>query len=133
MKPHYTNIEKDTVENADFRHVLYTGKLQLAWMSLEPKEGIGQEVHDDVDQFFRFEAGEGKVVTKDDELTVKDGYVGVIPAETVHNIINTSATERLSRYTIYSPANHPHDTVGHTKQEAEELGKNYPPKFQHAH
>ena len=133
MKPYYTNIEEDTIENTDFRHVLYSGKLQLVLMSLEPKEDIGQEVHDHVDQFFRFEAGEGKVVTKDDEMTVKDGDVVVIPAGTVHNIINTSATERLSMYTIYSPANHPHGTIAHTKREAEELEKNYPPEFQHEH
>ena len=133
MKPYYTNIEKDTIENTDFRRVLYSGKLQLVLMSLEPKEDIGQEVHDHVDQFFRFEAGEGKVVTEDSEINVKDGDVVVIPAGTVHNIINTSATECLSLYTIYSPANHPHGTVAHTKHEAEELEKSYPPEFQHAH
>ena len=131
MQPYYTNIEKDTIENTDFRRVLYTGHLQLVLMSLEPKEDIGQEVHDHVDQFFRFESGEGKVVTEDNEITVKDGDVVVIPAGPVHNIINTSATERLSMYTIYSPANHPHGTVAHTKHEAEELEKKYPPEFHH--
>ena len=131
MKPYYANIEKDTIENTDFRHVLYSGKLQLVLMSLEPKEDIGQEVHDHVDQFFRFEAGEGKVVFEGGEVTVKDGDVVVIPAGTVHNIINTSGTERLSVYTIYSPANHPHGTTAHTKHEAEELEKNYPPEFHH--
>ena len=49
MKPYYTNIEKDTIGNTDFRRVLYSGKLQLVLMSLEPKEDIGQEVHGDVD------------------------------------------------------------------------------------
>jgi len=131
MKPYFTNIEKDTVDNTDFRHVLYTGHLQLVLMSLEPLQDIGKEVHDHVDQFFRFEAGEGKVVTEDDEIIVGDGDVVVIAAGTVHNIINTSANERLSMYTIYSPANHPHGTVAHTKQEAEELEKNYPPEFHH--
>lgn len=131
MKPFYTNIEKDTVDNTDFRHVLYTGHLQLVLMSLEPNEDIGQEVHDHVDQFFRFEAGEGKVVAEGSEITVKNGDVVVIPAGTVHNIINTSATERLSMYTIYSPANHPDGTVAHTKHEAEQLEKNYPPEFHH--
>ena len=131
MKPFYTNIEKDTVDNTDFRHVLYTGHLQLVLMSLEPNEDIGQEVHDHVDQFFRFEAGEGKVVTEDGEIAVKNGDVVVIPSGTVHNIINTSATERLSMYTIYSPSNHPDGTVAHTKHEAEQLEKNYPPAFHH--
>jgi mannose-6-phosphate isomerase-like protein (cupin superfamily) len=131
MQPYYTNIEKDTIENTDFRHVLYTGHLQLVLMSLLPNEDIGQEVHDHVDQFFRFEAGEGKVVTENGEIAVKNGDVVVIPAGAVHNIINTSATERLSMYTIYSPANHPHGTIAHTKQEAGELEKNYPPEFHH--
>lgn len=128
MKPFSTNIEKDTVENTDFRHVLYTGNLQLVLMSLEPLQDIGEEVHGHVDQFFRFEAGEGKVVTEDGEIIVGNGDVVVISAGTVHNIINTSATERLSMYTIYSPANHPHGTIAHTKEEAEELEKNYPPQ-----
>lgn len=133
MKPFYTNIEKETLENTDFRRVLYTGRMQLVLMSLEPKEDIGNEVHDDVDQFFRFESGEGKVVTGDEEITVKGDDVVIIPAGTYHNIINTSATERLSMYTIYTPANHPHGTIAHTKQEAEELEKNYPPEFRHDH
>ncbi|NLC14359.1 MAG: cupin domain-containing protein, partial [Chloroflexi bacterium] len=107
MKPFSTNIEKDSIENTDFRHVLYSGHLQLVLMSLEPLEDIGQEVHDHVDQFFRFEAGEGKVVTEDGEIIVGNGDIVVISAGTVHNIINTSANERLSMYTIYSPANHP--------------------------
>ncbi|MEL7627256.1 MAG: cupin domain-containing protein [Anaerolineaceae bacterium] len=131
MKPYLTNIEKDSLENTDFRRVLYTGYLQLVLMSLDPNEDIGNEVHDHVDQFFRFEGGEGKVVTADGEITVGDGDVVVIPAGTYHNIINTSATERLSMYTIYSPANHPDGTRAHTKEEAEELEKNYPPEFHH--
>ncbi len=131
MKPFSTNIEKDTVENTDFRRVLYTGHLQLVLMSLKPGEDIGKEVHDHVDQFFRFEAGEGKVVTDDGEIIVGNGDVVVISAGTVHDIINTSATERLSMYTIYSPPNHPHGTIAHTKEEAVELEKNYPPEFHH--
>jgi mannose-6-phosphate isomerase-like protein (cupin superfamily) len=131
MKPYFTNIEKDSIENTDFRRVLYSGHLQLVLMSLEPNEDIGTEVHDHVDQFFRFEGGEGKVVTDDGEIVVGDGDVVVISAGTEHNIINTSATERLSMYTIYSPANHPHGTIAHTKVEAIELEKNYPPEFQH--
>lgn len=131
MKPFSTNIEKDSIENTDFRHVLYTGHLQLVLMSLEPLEDIGEEVHDHVDQFFRFEAGEGKVVTEAGEIIVGNGDVVVISAGTVHNIINTSATERLSMYTIYSPANHPHGTIAHTKAEAAALEENYPPEFHH--
>jgi len=131
MKTFYTNIEKETIKNTDFRRVLFTGHLQLVLMSLEPNEDIGREVHHKNDQFFRFESGNGKVVTDDGEFIVKDGDVVIIPAGTYHNIINTSATERLSMYTIYSPANHPDGVVAHTKEEGEELEKHYPPEFHH--
>ncbi len=131
MHPYSTNIEKDSIENSDFRRVLYSGHLQLVLMSLEPREDIGEEVHDHVDQFFRFEAGEGTVIADGKEIKVADGDVVVIPAGTVHNIINTSSTERLSIYTIYSPPNHPDGTVARTKEEAQELEKNYPAEFQH--
>ena len=101
MKPFSTNIEKDSIENTDFRHVLYTGHLQVVLMSLEPLEDIGKEVHDHVDQFFRFEAGEGKVVTEDGEIVVGNGDVVVISAGTVHNIINIGPIPGLSTITGY--------------------------------
>ena len=92
--------------------------MQLVVMSLKPGEDIGEEVHDNVDQFFRFESGEGKVVMNGEESLIGAEMVVVVPAGTVHNIINTSATEDLKLYTIYSPANHPEGTVHVTKAEA---------------
>lgn len=120
MKGFCSNIEKDTLENENFRKVLYTSKhSQLVLMSLAPKEDIGIEVHSDNDQFFRFEKGQGKVVIDGNEYEVKDGSAVVVPAGAQHNVINTSDSERLSLYTIYSPAHHKDGIVRATKQEAE--------------
>jgi len=115
-----SNIEKDTLENENFRKVLYTGKhSQLVLMSLVPNEEIGMEVHTDNDQFFRFEKGQGKVVIDGNEYIVGDGFAVVVPAGAQHNVINTSATDRLNLYTIYSPAHHQDGIVMPTKAEAE--------------
>lgn len=120
MTGFHANIEALTLENTNFRKVLYTGKhSQLVLMSLLPNEEIGTEVHDNVDQFFRFESGEGKAVLNGEEITFKANDVVIIPAGTTHNIINTSATVPLKLYTIYSPANHPDGTIHATKAEAE--------------
>jgi len=120
MKGFNTNIEKDTLENNNFRKVLYTGKhSQLVLMSLKPKEEIGMEVHVDNDQFFRFEKGQGKCVIDGNEYALSDGSVIVVPAGAQHNIINVSDTEDLKLYTIYSPAHHKDGVVRPTKAEAE--------------
>ncbi len=115
----HTNIETDTLANNNFRKVLFTAPhSQLVLMSLLPGEEIGMEVHADVDQFFRFEAGVGKAVLNGEEVSLKDGDVVIVPAGTNHNIINTSMTESLKLYTVYSPANHPDGTIHATKAEA---------------
>ena len=114
-----TNIEKDTVENTDFRRVLYTGKFsQLVLMCLKPGEEIGEEVHDDVDQFFRFEEGEGAVVIDGVKHVVKDGSAVVVPSGANHNVLNTSKTANLKLYTIYSPPEHRDKVVRKTREEA---------------
>lgn len=119
MKGFCSNIEKDTLENENFRKVLYTGKhSQLVLMSLAPNEEIGMEVHADNDQFFRFEKGQGKVIIDGNEYQVSDGFAVVVPAGAEHNVINTSASEKLSLYTIYSPAHHKDGIVRVTKEEA---------------
>lgn len=110
------NIEEKTLANSFFRQVLYTGKYaQLVVMSLAPGEEIGVEVHPTVDQFFRFEKGEGKVIINGEESLVKDGFAVIVPAGSQHNVINTSTTEPLKLYTIYSPPNHPDGTIHKTK------------------
>lgn len=121
MNPYFGKIEELTLQNANFRQVLYTGQhAQLVVMSLKPGEEIGAEVHDTVDQFFRIEAGQGKVVVGENEdHLVADGDAIVIPAGTRHNVINVSTTEDLKLYTIYSPPNHPDGTVHVTKAEAD--------------
>lgn len=120
MKGYSTNIEKATLENENFRKVLYTSKhSQLVLMGLEPNEEIGMEVHPDNDQFFRFEAGQGKVIIDGNEYSVSDGSAIVVPAGSQHNVVNISETEKLKLYTIYSPAHHKDGIVRATKEEAE--------------
>ena len=121
MKGYTTNIEKDTLENNNFRKVLYTGKhSQLVLMSLAPNEEIGMEVHKENEQFFRFEKGRGKCIIDGNEYELKDGVAVVVPAGAEHNIINTSTTEELKIYTIYSPAHHKDGIMRATKVEAED-------------
>jgi mannose-6-phosphate isomerase-like protein (cupin superfamily) len=119
LKGYVVVIEKETKKNTDFRHVLYTGKhSQLVLMSIKPSEEIGEETHDDVDQFFRFEEGEGKVIIDGAEHRVKDGNGVIVPAGARHNVINTSKLVNLKLYTIYSPPEHQDGVVRHTKKEA---------------
>ena len=120
------NIEELTLNNNNFRKVLSTNShSQLVVMSLKPTEDIGMEIHNDVDQFFRIDSGQGKVVADGLEYEISDGYAIVIPAGTEHNVINTSETEDLKIYTVYSPANHPDGTIHVTKEEAEEYEKSH--------
>ena len=126
MKGFSTNIEKDTLENKNFRKVLYTGKhSQLVLMSLLPEEEIGMETHTDNDQFFRFEKGEGKCIIDGNEYNLSDGSAIVVPAGAKHNIINVSKTEDLKLYTLYSPAHHQDGVVRATKAEAEANGPEF--------
>lgn len=119
MKGYVTNIEKDSLENSNFRKVLYSAKhCQLVLMSLKPKEEIGMEVHLDNDQFFRVEKGQGKCVIDGNEYNLSDGFVIVVPAGANHNVINVSQTEDLKLYTIYAPAHHKDGIVRATKEEA---------------
>jgi len=113
------NIESETVNNDNFRKVVFTGEhLQLVYMSLKPGEDIGMEKHD-VDQFFRFESGTGYVMVGDNKHDVKDGSGVVIPAGTEHNIVNASDEEPLKLYTIYAPPQHPEGTVLKDKKKDE--------------
>jgi len=119
MKGFKSNIEKDTLSNSNFRHVLYTGKKsQLVLMSLKPGEEIGEEVHETVDQFFRFEEGNGIVSIDGIEQNVADGDAVIVPAGARHNVINASETMNLKLYTIYSPPEHQDGTVRKTKADA---------------
>ncbi len=114
------DIEKQTVENTNFRKVLFTGEhAQLVVMSLQPGEDIGDEVHPKVDQFFRIEQGEAKFIFNEKEThTVHAGEGVVVPAGTYHNVVNPSKTAALKLYTLYSPPNHPPGTVRATKADA---------------
>lgn len=120
MKKGYKDdIEKLTKENTDFRRVLYTGdRSQLVLMSLKPKEEIGMEVHEDNDQFFRFESGRGEVFIDNTKYEVKDGDAVVVPRGAEHNVVNASETEDLKLYTIYSPPHHADGIVRATCEDA---------------
>jgi mannose-6-phosphate isomerase-like protein (cupin superfamily) len=120
MKGYKGNIEELTTKNSNFREVLYTSKhSQLVLMSLKPNEEIGMEVHNENDQFFRFEAGQGKVIIDGNEYEVKNGDAVIVPTGAQHNVINTSSSEDLKLYTIYSPAHHQDGVIRATKAEAE--------------
>ena len=113
------DIEKLTEENENFRKVLYTGQyMQLVLMSLNPGEEIGEEVHDDRDQFFRFEEGRGEVIIDGTANPVKSDFAVIVPAGAVHNVRNTG-NEPLRLYTIYAPPEHVDGTVHATKAEAD--------------
>jgi mannose-6-phosphate isomerase-like protein (cupin superfamily) len=125
MTGYFGSIEKQTLKNRYFRQVLFTGKhAQLVVMSLKAGEEIGNEVHPNVDQFFRVEKGELKFVLKNGKEThvAKDGDAVIVPAGTWHNVINVSKVQS-KLYTIYSPPNHPDGTVHKTKAEAEKAEK----------
>ena len=120
MTGYVLNIEEKTLQNENFREVLYTAQhSQLVLMSLLPNEEIGMEVHEIVDQFIRIESGTGKAILNGEEHELSDGVAVIVPAGTKHNIINTSSDKKMKLYTVYSPAHHKDGTIHKTKQEAE--------------
>ncbi len=113
------NIERQTLENQDFRRVVYTGQnLQLVLMTLQPGDEIGEEVHEDRDQFFRIEEGEGVITIDGTENKVEDDFAVIVPAGARHNVINRSSAP-LRLYTIYGPPEHKDGIVQSTKEEAD--------------
>ena len=118
MKGFVKDIEKATLENSDYRRVLFTGRnTQLVLMAIAPGEEIGLETHEEHDQFIRVESGEGTVVMDGEQCSLADGIAVVIPAGVRHNVINTSRDKPLRLYTLYSPPEHPDLTVHRTKQD----------------
>jgi mannose-6-phosphate isomerase-like protein (cupin superfamily) len=119
MKGYVDDIERATLENENFRKVLYTGKnLQLVLMTLPPGCDIGEEVHEDIDQFFRIEEGEGEVWIDGVANKVEDDFAVIVPAGARHNVVNTGSAP-LRLYTIYGPPEHKHGTVHRDKDQAE--------------
>jgi mannose-6-phosphate isomerase-like protein (cupin superfamily) len=119
MKGYVINVRQETEENNNFRKVLYTGKYsQLVVMSLRPKEDIGEEIHNTVDQFIRIESGVGRAILDGVGHFIENEYAVVIPAGTKHNIVNTSEEREMKLYTLYSPPEHQDGVVRLTKEEA---------------
>lgn len=119
MQGFIDDIEQLTEANTDFRRVLYTGKqMQLVLMALKPGEEIGEEVHEDRDQFFRVEQGEGEVRIDSKQTPIRADMAIIVPAGARHNVINTGK-EPLKVYTLYAPPEHKHGTIHHSKADAE--------------
>src|SRR5512138_772380 len=119
MKGYIDDIEDSTKANSDFRRVLYTGKhLQLVLMSLQAGEDIGEETHEDVDQFFRVESGKAEVVIDGRTTKIEADSAILVPAGARHNILNTGE-KPLQLYTLYAPPNHADGIAFHTKADAE--------------
>lgn len=113
------NTENETVNNQNFRKVLFTTKnSQLVLMTLEPSEDIGLEVHEGHDQIIGVKTGVAKVVIDGEESMVGPDYLIIVPAGSEHNVINHSADEKLRIFTIYTPPEHPEDTIHRTRDEA---------------
>jgi mannose-6-phosphate isomerase-like protein (cupin superfamily) len=119
MKGYVENIERATLANEDFRRVVYTGKnLQLVLMTLPPGCDIGEEVHEDIDQFFRIEEGEGEIHIDGNVNRVEDDFAVIVPAGARHNVVNTGSGP-LRLYTLYGPPEHKEATVHRDKDQAE--------------
>ena len=124
MKGYCDNIEQRTVENEDFRRVLYTGKhMQLVLMTLQPGDEIGEEVHDAIDQFFRIEEGEGAIDIDGQENRVADDFAVIVPAGASHNVRNIGSRP-LRLYTLYGPPEHKDQVVQSIKDEADQRHHN---------
>ncbi len=123
----YAHIESDTLKNTNYRKVIYTGNMQLVLMSLKPMEEIGNEIHDNIEQFFRIESGEGlaevTVNNKIKKYNLHDGDIIIIPKNTYHNIKNISKTKELKLYSLYSPPNHPPNRINKIKPKEDKLLK----------
>ena len=119
MTGYVTNIERDAIDNSDFRRVLFTApNVQLVLMALKPGEDTGLETHAGHDQFIRVEAGKGVVRLNGKERPIEAGSAIVIPSGVEHNVLNTSKDVPLRLYTLYSPPEHADGTVHHTKEDA---------------
>lgn len=114
------DIEEETIDNTDYRRTLYTGRMQLVVMSLTPEEDIPEEVHPNIDQFIRVEEGKARVRIEDEEHVLESDDVIIIPSGKKHYVNNISEDQDLKLYTIYTPPEHPENTVHEDQEEAEE-------------
>ncbi len=120
MNAYKSNIEKETIENENYRKVLHTGeKMQLVVMSLNVGEDIPLEVHNHIDQFIRIEHGEALVIIDEEKFNLADDDVIIIPAGKKHYVKNSSQEKKLKLYSIYATPEHAPGTVHKTKEEAD--------------
>jgi mannose-6-phosphate isomerase-like protein (cupin superfamily) len=115
-----TNIEKDTLENTDYRRVIFTGKkIQLVLMTLKGGQDIPKEVHNGIDQFIRIESGKARAEVGEETFELNEDDIIIIPSGTYHRICNASETEDLKLYSIYAEPEHKDGTIHKTKEEAD--------------
>lgn len=119
------NIETRTLENTNFRTVIYTGEhSQLTVMSIPPGGEVGWESHANLDQFLRLEQGRARLDfgraedAVDESHDIEDDWALIVPAGIWHNVVNVGDTD-LRLYSVYSPPEHPDGTVHATKAEAD--------------
>lgn len=125
MNGFYVSLEQATLNNNNFRRVLFTAKhMQLVLMTLQPGEEIGLETHNTHDQFIRVEEGEGRAIIGNEEFSLTDGSAIIVPAGSQHNVINFNE-KPMKLYTVYAPAEHPDGTIHQTKAEADEYEKEH--------
>lgn len=122
-EPFVFDIEAYTTENDTYRTSIWTGEyMQMTVMSIPAGGDIGAEMHSDIDQFLRVEAGVGYIQMGDSEgnydfeARVEHDFAMFIPAGKWHNLIN-DGNEPLKVYSIYAPGEHPQNTVHYTKEE----------------
>lgn len=119
------DITKLTVDNTNFRTVVYTGgHTQLTLMRIGPGEEIGWERHGHLDQFLRLEQGRARVEfgrtedAVDETHEVEDDWAFIVPAGVWHNVVNIG-TDDVKLYSLYSPPQHPDGTIHRTKADAD--------------
>ncbi len=117
---YHSNIEKETLENKNYRKVLHTAeRMQIVVMSLKPGEDIPLEVHENENQFIRIEKGNAFIEVDGEEFNLSDDDIIIIPAGAEHYVKNSSETEDLKLYTIYTPPEHPEGTIHERQEDAE--------------
>lgn len=110
------NLEKDTLNNKDYRRVWSTGEhLQVVLMNLHPGEEVTWETHPDLDQFLRVEKGFLTIQIREGDYTkniqMKDGEAYIVQAGAKHRLINLNSRSHAKFYTIYSKVDHPPNQV----------------------
>jgi mannose-6-phosphate isomerase-like protein (cupin superfamily) len=114
------DIDKKTLANKNYRKVLFTTKQQqIVVMSIPEGDDIHLEKHSHTSQFIKIVDGTGYAKIAGKKYKLSEGKSLIVPANTWHQIVN-SGKQVLKLYTIYSPPEHPPDTVQRYNPDKEE-------------